>query len=159
MDPESLKSLTFTVLRVVVSIQLKTSQTMPMASMRGSSAEGRMLVEWPAIVRSAGIGAQVQALPQTPTTSPHQRLDTLQIGGDDTKMTMITTTQLHKRLLLRTTDEEAPVHVIGKLLTALATLNISSIALRPEAVSELPRPWLRDEHLIQALEQSLKETC
>ena len=36
ISPESPKSLTFTVLRVVESIQLKTSQTTPMASMRGS---------------------------------------------------------------------------------------------------------------------------
>ena len=89
-------------------------------------------------------------------------MDILQIGGGDTKMTTIMTTQLHKtqqaELLLRTTDEEAPVHVIGKLLIALATLNIL-IASKLEAVSEPYRPWLRDEHLIQALERSLKETC
>ena len=136
MSLESPKSLTFTVLQVVVAMHLKTSQTMPTASMRGSSAEGRILVEWPAIVRSTETGAQGQSLPQTPTTSPYQRLDILQTGVEDIKMT-----------------------IVGKLLTDLATLSILS-AIRLEAVSEpFHQPWLRDEHLILALERSLKETC
>lgn len=146
MSLESPKSLTFTVLQVVVAIQLKTSQTTPTASTRGSSAEGTILVEWLTIVRSTETEAQRQLQPQTPTTSLYQRLDILQIGGEDIKMTMITITQLQKRQ-----------H--GKLLTALATLSILS-AIRLEAVSEpFHQPWLRDEHLIQALERSLKETC
>ena len=81
-------------------------------------------------------------------------------------MTTITTTQLQEiqraGLLLRTTDEEAPIHAIGKPLTDLVTLNILiiNIALRLETVLEpFHRPWLRDEHLIQALERSLRETC